>query len=537
MKKALIFCRVSSKEQEETGYSLPAQKKLLEDYSIQHDYIVAKVFSISESASGEKQRKIFNEMLAYLEKNHIDILVVEKTDRLTRNHRDAVEVDKWINKDSNRQVHFVKENFVLHKDSKSNEKFIWNIKVSVAQYYIDNLSEEVKKGQKEKLSQGWLPTKPPIGYKTIGEKGHRIHVVDEITKPLAIKMFKYYVSGNYSLERLATKLYEEGLRSVNGKKVPKSRIHEYLSDPFYIGMNRWNGKQSNGNQETFIDKDIFNKVQLLLKGKTTPKVNKHDFPFKGQVKCAECKGLVTWEIQKGTNYGHCNHYRPCSQLKWVKEKNLENQVKPSIAALKVKNERLLDWIRRALKETHYEESRQYENVSKSLQERDEQLKKRLSALYIDKLDGKITEDFYQEKFQEFTGERNELVEQRKKLNTKDNSFYEKTTALYDVAQKGIDIYEASKEFRKRRLIKLIFTDMTLNNGILDFAYTKPYRMLRRAVEETNGSKIAENPTFMENIFELKDFGDVKAKMESLGVDCSNWLPIVVFIRSLIPVLV
>ena len=79
----------------------------------------------------------------------------------------------------------------------------------------------------------------------------------------------------------------------------------------------------------------------------------------------------------------------------------------------------------------------------------------------------------------------------------------------------------------------MFTDMVLNSGNLPFAYTKPYKTLRKAVEETNGSKIAENPTFMKNIFELKDFSEVKAKMELLGVDCSNWLRAVQELRTVI----
>jgi hypothetical protein len=63
------------------------------------------------------------------------------------------------------------------------------------------------------------------------------------------------------------------LRSENGYKVPKSRIHEYLTDPFYIGLNRWTGKVTQGSQQTFIEKDVFDKVQLLLKGKTTPETS------------------------------------------------------------------------------------------------------------------------------------------------------------------------------------------------------------------------------------------------------------------------
>lgn len=135
-----LFCRVSSKEQELEGYSLPSQEKLLKEYCLQKGFGVGKVFAISESAGGQKQRKLFNEMLKHLEKSNTSVLVVEKTDRLTRNHSDAVEINKWIEKDSNRQVHFVKESFVLHRDSKSNEKLVWNMKVSIAQYYLDNLS-------------------------------------------------------------------------------------------------------------------------------------------------------------------------------------------------------------------------------------------------------------------------------------------------------------------------------------------------------------------------------------------------------------
>jgi len=49
------------------------------------------------------------------------------------------------------------------------------VKVATAEYYIRLLSENVKKGQKEKLSQGWLPTKPPLGYKTMASTPFFIH--------------------------------------------------------------------------------------------------------------------------------------------------------------------------------------------------------------------------------------------------------------------------------------------------------------------------------------------------------------------------
>lgn len=524
MVKTCLFCRVSSTEQAVEGYSLPAQKKLLEDYAQSKDFKIDKVFELSESASGHKQRKIFNEMLGYLEKNNVAVLVVEKTDRLTRNIKDAVAVNEWVEKLADRQVHFVKENFILHRESKSNEKFIWNVKVSVAQYYIDNLSEEVKKGQKEKLAQGYLPTKPPLGYKTIGEKGHRIHIIDEISKHYAVNMFSLYDSGNYSLSTLALRLYKDGLRSDSGKKVPKSRIHSYLHDPFYIGLNKWNGAVSVGKQDTFIDQYLFNRVQARLEGKNTPKISKHSFLFKGLITCKECGGTITWEIQKGTVYGHCNHYRNCSTRRWAKEGHVEDQVATCLAKFIIKNERLQEWIRKALKESHKTEQYEYVAILETLNAREKALSKRISNLYDDKVDGKITPEFYNQKYNEYDSERKLVLSQIDKTHKVDEKHYEAGATIYDISQKPVETYYKRPPENKRTLFHYMFKEMHLNEMELTYTYTDLFEKLLKAVEESNSSKVTGNPELLNKIFELGDFSDIKRNIGDLGADCSTWLP-------------
>jgi len=105
-------------------------------------------------------------------------------------------------------------------------------KGSAAEYYVRLLSENVKKGQKEKLAQGWIPTKPPLGYKTVGEIGHKIHIIDEGTALLVRKMFELYASGDYSIKRLAKTMYEEGMRSPQGNRLVNSRLHPSYEIPF-----------------------------------------------------------------------------------------------------------------------------------------------------------------------------------------------------------------------------------------------------------------------------------------------------------------
>ena len=105
--RCILYCRVSSKEQEDRGYSLEAQEKLLRGYAGRREFDIVKIFKISENASGEKQRKKFAEMMMYSKKNDIKIIVCEKADRLTRNFKDMVVIDSWLDKDNLRQVHII----------------------------------------------------------------------------------------------------------------------------------------------------------------------------------------------------------------------------------------------------------------------------------------------------------------------------------------------------------------------------------------------------------------------------------------------
>src|SRR3989344_8848546 len=118
--KAIIYCRVSSREQEETGYSLEAQEKFLEEYA-KAKFAVVKKYKVTESASKWQLRKTLDEMLTYADKHGIKVILGEKIDRLTRSMKDAAVIDDWIKAEDGREVHFVKENFVVSKESRAHE--------------------------------------------------------------------------------------------------------------------------------------------------------------------------------------------------------------------------------------------------------------------------------------------------------------------------------------------------------------------------------------------------------------------------------
>ena len=173
--KTVLFARVSTREQAEEGYSLSAQQKLLEDYADKKSLQIVKIFSVPESASGKQERKLFNEMLQYLyDHDKVTVLICEKVDRITRNFKDAVKLQDWLGENEERQIHFVKQSLVIHKNSKSSEQLMWDIFLALARNYSNNLSEETKKGLYEKAAQGHYPGNHKRGYKAIGDIGHKI---------------------------------------------------------------------------------------------------------------------------------------------------------------------------------------------------------------------------------------------------------------------------------------------------------------------------------------------------------------------------
>lgn len=126
----------------------------MNEYAVTHSFNVVKEFVDNETAK-KVGRTNFGEMIKFLRKNTtVKTILVEKTDRLYRNFKDYVLLDEF----EGIEIHLVKENTILSDNSRSHEKFIHGIKVLMAKNYIDNLSEEVKKGMLQKASQGEYPS-------------------------------------------------------------------------------------------------------------------------------------------------------------------------------------------------------------------------------------------------------------------------------------------------------------------------------------------------------------------------------------------
>lgn len=476
MEKAVLYVRVSSKEQKEEGYSIPAQKKLIREYAKTNGLEIVAEFEEVETAK-RAGRTEFGKMIRFLKKNRgVSNILVEKTDRLYRNFRDLVKID-----DLGRIIHFVKEGQVLSKEAKSNDKLIHNLKVVLAKNYIDNLSEESSKGMLEKAEQGYFPSYTPIGYINNTDTGG-IYVDD--TKAAAIRtIFEEYAEGKVSMKDLTKRAYEIGLKSRGGKKIQKSSIALMLHNPIYIGDFRWKGKYYKGKHEAIVSRDTFNRVQNVLGSRNQSRRKEREFAFRGLLRCGTCGCLITAEIKKEQYvYYRCTRGRGNCTEKPIREEELAERLGEPLKRLKMTNERL-EWILEELRKSHEDEKYFHEKEVKRLQDESEAINRKVDKLYEDKISGVIQDQFWKRKYEEYIRKQNRIDEKIMEHRNAKLNYLENGKRILELAQQAYSLYVKRDSFKKRKLLDTVLSNSVLKGGEVRSEFRKDFATIADGVEE------------------------------------------------------
>jgi site-specific DNA recombinase len=124
--------------------------------------------------------------------------------------------------------------------------------------YIDNLSEEARKGMQEKSEQGIWPSLAPLGYRNVaGPDGKKIIAVDPESAPIVANLFEWYAIGTISLQEATRKVRAAGLAyRKSGANVPVSTVHAILRNRLYTGQFEWNGKICQGKHEPLVSIEL-----------------------------------------------------------------------------------------------------------------------------------------------------------------------------------------------------------------------------------------------------------------------------------------
>lgn len=486
MTNSLIYARVSSKEQEAEGYSIPSQLKLLREYATKNNFIVRKEFTDIETAK-KAGRTEFNKMLAFIEENKtIKCILVEKTDRLLRNIADYALIDRLIEQ-SDIVIHLVKENVILSRDSRSNEKFIFGIKALMAKNYVDNLSEETRKGMLEKAEQGVYPSFAPYGYinqSTVD--GKKTVAIDPNTAPFIQRLFELYATGDYSLLTIRKRLLDEGMIYRNGKNFHKSTIEVMLKNEFYTGVFYWKGKKyENAKHEPIITKELFQQVQNVLCRPHKNKSRKTIFAYNGLLHCGVCGCSLTAEIKKEKYiYYHCTgHKGKCNQT-YLKQETIEAEFEKLLGNIHI-NEDEQETILEGLRGSYHDKIEYHNNCVKQLERQIKTLQDRIDQSYLDKLDKKISEDFWQSQSSKWLNEKEELTLKLLAHQKADTNYLENANLIIELARKAAGLFKKQNAEQKRKLINLLLSNSSYKDEKLDITLRTPFNVIMKSRESGN----------------------------------------------------
>src|SRR6476646_4805147 len=156
----VLYARVSTDKQAEKELSIPAQLAAAREYVGRHGWTVVREFVEAGASARTADRPVLQQMLTAVQSdNGIHVVVVHKIDRLARNVYDHATIRALLQQRGVRLASVVE-----NVDDSVSGQLVENIMASIAQFYSANLSEEVKKGLRQKVLHGGWPHLPPCGY-------------------------------------------------------------------------------------------------------------------------------------------------------------------------------------------------------------------------------------------------------------------------------------------------------------------------------------------------------------------------------------
>jgi len=243
--------------------------------------------SMSAKAPG---RPLFAEMLDLLSQGKADTILCWKLDRLARNPIDGGSIS-WLLQTNQIKLIKTHDRDYLPTDN----VLMMSVEFGMSNQYIRDLSENVKRGNREKLRRGEWPNHAPYGYRN--DKNTKTLVIHEKEATNVRRIYEMYETNLYSYGDIAKEL-----------NVRKSLVERILHKTFYYGLMERHNEYFPGKHEPIITQSLYDRVKNVREGTTRPRLQTLFFPYRGLMVCANCGCQLTATKKKGVyDYYYCTN--------------------------------------------------------------------------------------------------------------------------------------------------------------------------------------------------------------------------------------
>ena len=315
-----IYCRVSTDEQAEFGYSIDEQKRLLEEWCKANDYIIYKCYS-DRGISGKniKDRPALKELLSDAKEGKFDMVISWKINRVSRKLEDVLKIVSLLEKNN---ITFKSYSEPFETDTPAG-RMQFQMMALIGEFERGTIAQNVKMGMIAKAKSGNWCGGRVLGYDLVPnnspeeeKKGKNKLEINEKEAEIVRFIFNEYSKGK-GYKAITNKMNKLGYKTKKGNNFSVGSIRDILTNPVYIGEIRYNVRQNwsekrrrninpnpirvKGKHEAIIDRELWDKVQLILeskKGKPS-RIYDGEYPLTGILRCPKCgAGMV---ISRTTN--------------------------------------------------------------------------------------------------------------------------------------------------------------------------------------------------------------------------------------------
>lgn len=439
------------------------------------------VESIDESKSAKAPgRPEFNRMLSAIERGRAEGIIAWHPDRLSRNPADGGRIMHLLSIGKLNDLKFVSYTF----ENTPEGRFMLAIMLGQATYYSDILSKRISNAIRTKLTMGWQPNLPPLGY--LNDPEGKTIIPDPERFTLVQKLWRAMLTGACSVRQLREMTESEwGLRTRRHKKLGDraltlSTVYKILNSPFYAGVIRWRGESFRGKHQAMITMADFQRVQTLLGNPHPTKPKRKTFPFTGLIACAECGFSVTAEDKRNRfgsqyTYYHCSKRRPgykCRQPS-VSARKLQEQLE-AFATSVVPHPRFHSWCVRHIEKKAKAERDFAGEQRTALLKLLTNLERETRNLLDLRLRDMISEPEYVSRRKDFDEARIDIEQKLASVNEA-SDWFEPAETFVSFSSKAADLIRLGTLRKKRLVLKVIGSNPLLNAKIFNAEAAFPFR--------------------------------------------------------------
>lgn len=232
----VAYCRVSTEEQAAEGFSIEGQAAKLRSYAELHELGRVTVIADPGRSGKDVERPGLQQLLEMVRAGHVAHVLIWRLDRLSRNLGDLIELADTLG-NAGVALHSFTEKIDL---SSATGRMFYNILGAFAQFYREQLAENVRMGMQQGAREGKWMNRPKTGYDLVDGK-----LVPNGDAPLVREVFRLRIEGH------SHRVIEERTG------IKYSTVGAILGSRIYLGEVLWGGAWLPGQHEALISEEEF----------------------------------------------------------------------------------------------------------------------------------------------------------------------------------------------------------------------------------------------------------------------------------------